>query len=329
MAHYYRILLALDAVVFLTVASPAAVDQNQEPADPITVLDNSLRERDPESLQESIEHFKTQSDAIPMIRDAVRTRGDARLRGQLLRVLGGLPGQLASDALLDLMTDSREDVRYGAMIALENRTIARPLLTDEWKTLVDAINEANGLRAGTAARVLAKCLGHPAEDRAKAILPRFVREINAPSESAAQSLGYLSPRVMRLNQFLLAFSDLRSAGVVSLLKEEAGKASAETRSWLIMARGMAGDNSVAAELREYVEDEHDLSNKAVALRAYSRCLGQQALPALEKYEKDATALASRDHHGTNPMPLQIVARDELARLRGSASSQPSASGAAP
>jgi hypothetical protein len=199
---------------------------------------------------------------------------------------------------------------------LANRPVTFPLAEDAVRELQSVVRNGPVGNAGTAAWVLAKCERVPLEARSTPAMDRLEREAAQPMKETGYLHGsYVSKRVFYLNKFLLAFDSMKDASVTNALHERLAKCEegSESRKWLLMALGMTGDPSVADALRALVLEEKDLSTKAEALRAYARSAKEDAVSLLLTFEKDNTP-GGRDSFG--PLyPLQIVAGDELARLR--------------
>ena len=92
------------------------------------------------------------------------------------------------------------------------------------------------------------------------------------------------------------------------------------RAWLILARGMTGDDTVGEALRTVVEQEGlDKSTRALALRAYAWAMPTEAVELLERYKRHWSSLthAERMERMNRSCPLETVAHDELSRLQRS------------
>ena len=99
--------------------------------------------------------------AIPAIREALKGATGA-VRLELLFAIGGIEGDAATSALLELAaTDSDEAVRGAAMNLLPNRTISRPVSEGEKNMLVELVSQAPAVGAATASQVLANCSTDP------------------------------------------------------------------------------------------------------------------------------------------------------------------------
>jgi HEAT repeat protein len=95
------------------------------------------------------------------------------------------------------------------------------------------------------------------------------------------------------------------------------------RKWLVVARGMAGDAQVAAELEKIVREDPDMSTRVEATRAYARAAKETAIPLLVELLGDPTAIRDRviiagKGEGIGMLdgfrPVAGVAADELSRL---------------
>jgi HEAT repeat protein len=260
--------------------------------------------------------------AIPSIREALKGATGA-VRLELLFAIGGIEGDAATSALLELAaTDSDEAVRGAAMNLLSNRAISRPVSEGEKNMLLELVSKAPAVGAATASQVLANCSTIASVQRARVIVSRFLKEASVPSKTpVARYMGsYLSAEVMELNGFIIALVAIDDPDtVVRLLKEAASTlgGNERTRKWSMVAQGFVGSEDVADSLKQLVETEADESIKAVTLRAYARSAKRNAIPLLEHYLKQSTASKPETpimiHRSGDP--LEIVARDELALLR--------------
>lgn len=269
--------------------------------------------REAEILVEELKHRG--EEAIPVIQSTLDDE-DSFLRATLIGVLGGIRGDRATNTLLELtlQSDDRE-LSAMALVRLENRTVQRFLTRQEVRVLTSWIEEGNVIQAGMAARLLARSTRNDAVERMKPIISRFTSEVESPSAVRDINDSYLSGEVYALNQFLIAFSTVDAPVVISLLRSELQGAGGERlRNWLTIAMGMAGDEAVSEELRQIINTEKDVSVRAVALRAYAHAAKEKAIPVLAAFVEDRTSIGKSTFYG-ELFPLQIVARDELARLK--------------
>lgn len=260
--------------------------------------------------------------AIPPIRSALSNSvGTVRL--DLLWALGGIEGDAAASALLELaVSDSDEAFRSAALGFLANRPISRPLSAGERAVLVELVSQLPALRAATAALVLAQCSTIPAEERARVIVSRLAKEAVLPSNTPEKRVAgsSLSVEVYELYRFILAMEAINDpASVLTVLKEH-GRANPDNGAvakWLLIGQGFTGSREAAVPLKELLLGETDASLKAVALRAYARSAKRDAIPLLEGYLKERTSQETGVPvmHGEHRDPLEVAARGELARLR--------------
>jgi hypothetical protein len=256
----------------------------------------------------------------------VRPSSDRLLASSLLRCAAGIHTDAAIALIVRTIGDSPDPwVKWRAVFWLEKRVIQCPIEADEKAAILRFLQECDGCNAGTAAMVLANCVAVPAAERVPPILERFLLEVQAqpePGERARDS--YVSPRVLRLNPFLRAFRDAGEAAVPYLRSESGACANdPEMRKWLVVARGMAGDAQVAAELEKIVREDPDMSTRVEATRAYARAAKETAIPLLVELLDDPTAIRDRviiagKGEGIGMLdgfrPVAGVAADELSRL---------------
>jgi hypothetical protein len=259
--------------------------------------------------------------AIPAIRAALSdSQGIVRL--ELLAAVGGMDGDAATSYLLELATtDPDERVRNGALAYLSvPRTIQRPVTAEEKAALFAMVSE-DSLMAGSAALVVAICVSIPAEERARVVASRFVRETMTPPLPA--DILYpgitVSGDVFRLLRFVVALEKIGSPSeALAVLEEESSRITADEDAgrWLLIAQGFLESRAAATPLLNLVETETDVSLKAVALRAYARSAKHDAIPVLERYREEREAYLPPRHLGLGSRdPLYNAAAGELARLK--------------
>jgi hypothetical protein len=204
--------------------------------------------------------------------------------------------------------------------------LQRPVTTNELRVLIQGVETDPTAMAGGWARACASCAGLTAEQRreaTRAIVARFAKEAAAPSDPKKQGAPYgtyVTQEAFELNQYTLALRNLKDPSAVEFLQEHLKNAgdNARLRKRLVIALGISGYAPLGPELKAILENDPDVSTRAHALRAYAAAVGPAAIPVLEAYTNDTTTLFPGGGGG-NPMrtkyPLQIVARDELSRLR--------------
>lgn len=257
---------------------------------------------------------KAGTNAIPVISAVIGT-GDKEFRLRLVRALGGIGADEATKLLLErFLTDPDARVSLDALSRLQNRTIRTPVPHAQVTNLLARVGTEDIHIAGPIAGVLSKTQGLDESEVAASVVGRFAREITeSPLADEGMSLhgAYLSRRAIALNQFVLAIANLNPVAVRPQLAEKLRIASDDVaKKWLWIALGISRDSSVETELLAIVRDEgEDVSLRALALRAYARAMGKQAVPVLKSYLTDKTP-------GADPRtrPMHIVAHDELARL---------------
>lgn len=236
----------------------------------------------------------------------------------IIMLLRAIPTDESTDSLLRLAVDRRRPkLSRAAISALENRPIRGRLSEAEVQALSATIQqEKNVVLAGAAARVLGMCQKVPASVRAEVVLARFVQEIERPSEAGRIRLIYVSPRAYTMNLFLLAFLSIGEEGIPVLQKAaRSAVASPSHEKWLQMALGMAGDPSVADQLRQVAASDPNKYIRATAIRPYARAAGRQAVPFLRSLLRDESR---SEYHGlpdgTPVFLIRPIAQGELARI---------------
>lgn len=247
--------------------------------------------------------------ALPAIEEGL-AKGDNVLSGYLLGVLGGIPGDGSTSLLVSAIPTNASALGF-----LENREVRRPLSEEEFGALEARVKSDNVIGAGTAARVLAKCIKVPADLRVGTVLPRFVQAVVSPTPVEPVGHVYVSPRVYALNQFLLAFSYIGEPAVAPLQAQRAAATDPELHKWLTLALGRAGEAGVAGELEEVVKNDPDRYVRWTAVRAYARSAGAGAISLLRSLLTDETESEYyRDPFGHPYRLIAGAARAELSRL---------------
>lgn len=317
--------LALCALVVVAIASvrgrgvsqPVAGDAR--PEELVNRLKKALSEGQIEESEALVTALQDLGEAaIPAV-TAGLGQADEPLSGALARVLQGIPGDASTSLLLGMLEKGGRPGIMGLILGtLENREVRRPLFVEEFDVLVAYITEANIVVAGSAARILARCLLVQADQRTARILERFEREVTSPSEVGSVCPSYLSPRVLVLNQFLLAVSYIGEPAMPAL-RERKGQTTnnPELEKWLLLALGMAGDPSQAGELKQLVLHDPDKYIRWAAVHSYARSAKRDAIPVLQSLLNDTT---EGEYDGCVRIPgqktylIRFAARDELARL---------------
>lgn len=237
---------------------------------------------------------------------------------RLVRILGGIAGDESTGLLLDLALDKgRPELARAALSALENRPVRRSLSESELRSLSDLIQQEGVLLAGMGARVLGKCERVPGEKRVEIALMRFLKELENPTDTGRIRSTYVSPQVHVLNQFLLSFS-YTGEDAIPALRQAAEDAQTDAhKNWLHLALGMAGDQGVAKSVGVLVASHPDKYVRTLAVRAYARALGMEAVPFLESLLRDETQSEYGDRRMGPIYLIRNTAQDELARLRTS------------
>lgn len=303
--------LLLAGLVNLRANSGAANQQAQALAVELAWAD-SLENRD-EALAAIA---KRGPQIIPALREILH--GDQEsLKSDCLRVLDYLPPAQTRELLLEVALDrSGGEFSGQAMGRLTDWPIEHRLTEKQLGILAGMVRDPSIFIATDAAKVLSQCRRNDQPSLVPTVLARFRVEIANPVAWPPVHESYLSPRVLFLNQFLLAFANFGPAAT-PVLREELGKETdPEPRKWLLLGLGMSGDPAVAGQLKEILETDPDRYIRAVALRAYALSLGEAALPVLEQYLQDTTESEYYRHMGNRPWYLlRNVALGEISTIR--------------
>jgi len=299
-----RIILPVIAV--LSVAGAMASEQQPlataSPSVLVARLRMALDMYDEREANIATDELQAAGEAAILSIEAALSSGDTRLAPYLLRCLGGLGGDEATSLLMAAVgKHPHTQLAANAVFRLENRHIRRALTEAELGELVRMVGESEIIAAGNAARVLARCDCVDPALKAEAITARFCREVETPTHPESVWPAYLSPRVYVLNQFLLAFSDLGTPPIPVLASCRESSTAAETKTWLCLALGMAGDARVADELEQLIRMDEDKYLRWAGIPAYAKAAGKAAIPLLESLLNDETVT---DYEPDNRVPGQ-------------------------
>lgn len=304
--------LCLGLILSVFIASPVeAQDAGQVSAEVLVrqILDSvdkgDLKQADTLTMELS----KGGDDAVAAIQDSLMAQ--AKVRTMLTFALGQIFSDASTEALLQ-NADFERDGAGQSLALLDSRSINRPLTQQELDNLISRVKNDDGWQAGMAARILSKSSLNDVESRAEPIVSRFITELSVQKPVTLQRDSEGSERVARLGQFLFSFSNFDNPKVIALLQQQSKKQTdASVLSWLNIALGFAGDDSVAVKLKGIVVQEKDVSTKAVALRAYGRAAKFAALPLLKTIIIDQIKI-----YGPSSRNLLLAtAESEVFRLR--------------
>lgn len=253
--------------------------------------------------------------ALPAIQDGLPTCSPAEAK-HFARILGGIDGSESTQLLIQLACQFPDSSIFASAIhAVGNRTIDFDLTANQSERLLAEVRKGPAFTAAAAAQILTRSPRNEKIDIVRPILERFMAEIGQPTTSEKFHGSYLSPQAYRLNLFLRTFADMRDQAIPEI-KDALKRATAhETKKWLALALGMCGDKSVAQDIRFLIENDPDTSFRAVAVRAYARSDGENAVPLLQALLTDnSQSEYDRMLDGSPVYPIRIAARSELARL---------------
>jgi hypothetical protein len=212
------------------------------------------------------------------------------------------------------LQDSDNRLSEAATGDLMFRMMHRPLTQDEFSQLEAKLKAGLEPQAIAAAGFLSRCRHNDITQRAKAIVARYIAQINHPPPIGGDG-SYLSSEAYWCNAYILCLCELDQARVRGILQDQLARTrDKRVTIWLTIASGMLGEEGVGEELCRIVESKSDASTRALALRAYALVAKQKAIPLLRRFINDRTPGGAGCHGVMNP--LQIVARDELAELEG-------------
>jgi hypothetical protein len=297
-------------------------DQAIESATPVVErLQSSFAELDLERYDALVTELQSVGEAAVVAMERTMAEADSTARRALISPLIGIAGDRSTGLLLRIaLVDEDLKVQSAAVAALINRPIRTELTAENLKRIQSWVRDGDFHLAGPAAGVLARCLQVPIEERAGPLVERLEREagwLEVKSERYAWG-SYLSQRVFEINQFLIAVAAIEGPVVRDVLHQALKKYDEDSpvRKWLLVGLGMAEDSETAGALLDLFLKEQDLSTKALALRAYARSAGRNAIPILESFKDDMTGPPGNQRRPIMDRiyPLRIVARDELAHL---------------
>jgi len=202
---------------------------------------------------------------------------------------------------------------------LGNQRIPRELSVHELIRVQERISEADWTEASGFAWVLANSGLATNAHIIGIMVDRFRREARDTRHAGFFGHGVLfRGEAYVCNLWLRVFASMDPEMTRRVLRTRERQVTDEREcAWLILARGMTGDDAVGEELRIMVEQEGlDTSTRALALRAYARAMPTKAVELLKKYQRRWSSLtyAERMHRSC---PLETVAHDELSRWQRS------------
>ena len=261
------------------------------------------------------------AEAVPAIEDRINSENDTRIRSEFTFSLGMIPGEKVDRILLSMFCSEQDVATIAGMQLARRRERFGPLtFAIPEEQIEKLISKAGGLPGHDAANALC-VLGTCTNVSVKPILcdfnKKFVREIKAPPGTIPQPMSYVSPRVYKLNNFLLAFEKMREI-VRPGLREELEKAwrenDKELAKWFSMALGLCQDSSVADYLKEVVIGEEDRYVRCTAIRCYAKSADERSIPVLRTLLNDVTTSEYESCFGAPYLLIQGAARAELCRI---------------
>jgi len=210
---------------------------------------------------------------------------DGITRAALVWVLGGIRSYRGYDALLGVLSDPEEpdSLRSAALEGLSGRQIARELTEAEFGALTDLVAGAQVKQAGQAALVLGRCKGNPSRPRVAAIAARLRDETRAgPSASELPTT-----RIAELKPFVDAFGHIGVGGQAAV-RDELAATQGPARTWLVLAAGMVCYRAVGAELEAMLRSEPNIYMRYLAVGAFARSMGREAVALLTELANDPT-----------------------------------------
>lgn len=263
-------------------------------------------------------------DSVPAFREALEKHATPKAQAELMMALLFVRTEEAARLQVEQAFENpHKGARGTAFSRLVNTIIPFPLRDDQLASLTRRLADEGVMTAGDVARALGHCVENDIEARVWPVLGRFEREVVDPSEIPRTGMSYLSPRVLMLNPFLLAFSYMGEDAAPYVRAEIEHAQDEVLRKWLFIGLGMTGDPSAAETVRAIIEQDPDRYVRCVAVRAYARSAGQAGLPYLETLLEDPTESEYGDcHPELGPMRLIAeVAADEISRLRKAAEAE--------
>lgn len=314
------LLIAVALLVMLSAITGQVLGQNTaSPEELVAQLMQAVSGKSYEQVDTLASELRRKGDAAVPAISAGLSQGTDTQRVYLVRAIGD--GDAGTSLLVEIVgtLSTSPKSANSALAALENREVRRPLTTAETKAMTELVGQENLIRAGRAARVLAKCRQVSASLRVTPIVARYRSELEHPSVIGSVALTHMSPQAFARNQFLLAFWFLGSDAIGALSEaRQRAAANIEEEKWWTIALGMTGYSLVAAELKSLVIGEPDKYTRALAVKAYTRSAKQEAIPLLESLLNDPTESDYGDCMryviGKTKL-IQVIARDELARMR--------------
>lgn len=260
-------------------------------------------------------------DAVPAILARIKEEDNGQMLHLYWSALGRIPGEELDHILMDIFLNG-ELRRESALNILASRRarfgpLPFPLSDAAINLLVDRINTLERVDRGSAVVLLGMCGKNDPGKRFPPILNRFAADVRYDGEYPKNTMSYLSPRTASLNWYLLAFRSMGETAWLPLrgaIQEARVRGDAEVEKWLCMAAGYACDPEAADALKQVVLHDPDRYVRLLAIRAYARSAGQQAVPVLESLLDDPTL---SEYTGCSGIYLPVIggtAREELNKL---------------
>lgn len=299
------------------VESPAASSRETELVTKLT----AAAERGDEAQCSAIceEMTKCGKEIVPALRASLKSATN-QVKALYIHVLNGVGGDESTGMLLEICLDrSEEGLSEQALGSLYYRPINKVLTKEEISVLARMLLDESIFTATTAAQVLSRCQKNDTILLMQPVVERFRREVLHPADIGSAGDTYLSPQVLILNQFLVAFSNFGQAGI-GLLRHELDQATdPELQKWIVLALGMCRDSSIAKRIRTILGSDPDRYVRAVAIYALSNSMGQAAIPILQKYLHDKTVSEYyRNMDGSPFYMLRELARGQIASIESEA-----------
>ncbi len=261
-------------------------------------------------------------DAVPAILARIKEEDNGQMLHLYWSALGRIPGEELDHILMDIFLNG-ELRRESALNILASRRarfgpLSFPLSDAAINLLVDRINTPEKVYIGSAMVMLGMCDRNDPGKRFPPILNRFAADVRYDGEYPKNTMTYLSPRTASLAGYLSAFRSMGETAWPPLraaIQEARNRGDAEVEKWLCMAAGYACDPEAADALKQVVLHDPDRYVRLLAIRAYARSAGQQAVPVLESLLDDPTVEIYNVHPFAPPRKIiGMTARAELYRL---------------
>lgn len=282
----------------------------------IGALRAALSREDRLIYQAAAEQLRGRGDAAVAAIVSAYPDADPAFHEASVWILAGVRTATAANALLAIFVDTSEEeqVRWQAMEALAGRRSGRPLTAAEMAVCAEAVSSAPMDRASLIASFLGGQTQGDTRPPIALLSDRLRQEVTLqPVERDTEA-----QRLFHLKRFVDGLGALGRRNLPGL-QAQLANAEGEWAMWAATARGLAGDDTVTAELEVALRSQENPYLRFMLVQAVAQAGGTEAVPLLTELLEDAT-MAPGDgflparRYAQVPL-VRIAAEMELHRIR--------------